>query len=35
MGIVQEHGGKIDIESEWMKGTSFQISLPKNNPNLS
>jgi signal transduction histidine kinase len=34
MGIVQEHGGKIDIESEWMKGTSFQISLPKNNPNL-
>jgi two-component system NtrC family sensor kinase len=31
MGIVQEHGGKIDIQSEWGEGTTFEISLPKNN----
>jgi two-component system, NtrC family, sensor kinase len=35
MGIVQEHGGKIDIDSEWNKGTIFQITLPKNNPSIS
>ena len=31
MGIVQEHGGKIDIQSEWEVGTTFEITLPKNN----
>ncbi len=35
MGIVQEHGGKIDIDSVWNQGTTFQITLPKNNPSLS
>jgi len=32
MGIVQEHGGKIDVDSKWGYGTTFQITLPKNNP---
>ena len=27
-GIVQEHGGKIRVESEEGKGTTFTISLP-------
>jgi signal transduction histidine kinase len=34
MGIVQEHGGKIDVDSKWGYGTTFQITLPKNNPNV-
>ncbi len=34
MGIIQEHGGKIDIDSEWGVGTSFKITLPKKNPNV-
>jgi signal transduction histidine kinase len=28
--IVQEHGGKIDLESEPQQGTTFRISLPRN-----
>ena len=27
-GIVEEHGGQIEVESELAKGTSFHISLP-------
>src|SRR2546421_3414929 len=27
-GIVQEHGGQIEVESELQKGTAFHISLP-------
>ncbi len=30
LGIVQEHGGDIRIDSEWNKGTSFTILLPLN-----
>lgn len=30
LGIVQEHGGEIQIDSEWNKGTSFTLSLPIN-----
>ncbi len=30
LGIVQEHGGEIQIDSEWNKGTSFTILLPIN-----
>ena len=30
LGIVQEHGGEIHIDSEWDKGTSFTIFLPIN-----
>ena len=30
LGIVQEHGGDIQIDSEWNKGTSFTILLPIN-----
>jgi signal transduction histidine kinase len=30
LGIVQEHGGEIHIDSEWDKGTSFTILLPIN-----
>ncbi len=30
LGIVQEHGGEIHIDSEWNKGTSFTILLPIN-----
>lgn len=30
LGIVQEHGGDIFIDSEWNKGTSFTLSLPIN-----
>jgi signal transduction histidine kinase len=27
-GIIQEHGGQIEVESELQKGTAFHISLP-------
>jgi signal transduction histidine kinase len=27
-GIIQEHGGQIEVESELTKGTSFHILLP-------
>src|SRR5207248_10656920 len=27
-GIIQEHGGQIEVESELKKGTSFHILLP-------
>jgi Signal transduction histidine kinase len=27
-GIVQEHGGQIEVESELTRGTSFHILLP-------
>ena len=27
-GIIQEHGGQIEVESELMKGTAFHILLP-------
>jgi signal transduction histidine kinase len=27
-GIVQEHGGQIEVESELARGTSFHILLP-------
>jgi signal transduction histidine kinase len=27
-GIIQEHGGQIEVESELLKGTAFQILLP-------
>jgi signal transduction histidine kinase len=27
-GIIQEHGGQIEVESELQKGTSFHILLP-------
>jgi signal transduction histidine kinase len=27
-GIVQEHGGQIEVESELRKGTAFHILLP-------
>jgi len=27
-GIIQEHGGQIEVESELDKGTAFHISLP-------
>ena len=27
-GIIQEHGGQIEVESELRKGTSFHILLP-------
>jgi signal transduction histidine kinase len=27
-GIIEEHGGQIEVESELAKGTSFHISLP-------
>ncbi|MBO1197889.1 HAMP domain-containing protein [Staphylococcus simiae] len=27
--IIEEHGGSIDVESEWGKGTTFIIKLPK------
>jgi signal transduction histidine kinase len=30
LGIVQEHGGDIQIDSEWNQGTSFTILLPIN-----
>jgi signal transduction histidine kinase len=30
LGIVQEHGGEIQIDSEWNKGTCFTILLPIN-----
>ncbi|MBU0468140.1 MAG: hypothetical protein KKD07_03095 [Candidatus Omnitrophica bacterium] len=27
-GIIEDHGGKIEVESEVGKGTKFMISLP-------
>jgi signal transduction histidine kinase len=27
-GIIQEHGGQIEVESELKKGTAFHILLP-------
>ena len=27
-GIIQEHGGQIEVESELTKGTAFHILLP-------
>ena len=27
-GIIEEHGGQIEVESELAKGTSFHIFLP-------
>jgi signal transduction histidine kinase len=27
-GIIQEHGGQIEVESEVQKGTAFHILLP-------
>jgi signal transduction histidine kinase len=27
-GIIQEHGGQIEVESEVARGTAFHISLP-------
>jgi signal transduction histidine kinase len=27
-GIIQEHGGQIEVESELRKGTSFHVLLP-------
>jgi signal transduction histidine kinase len=31
-GIIQDHGGMIDVESEVGRGTRFIVSLPKNSP---
>jgi signal transduction histidine kinase len=28
LGIVHEHGGEINVESDWGSGTSFIITLP-------
>ena len=30
-GIIEEHGGKIDVESEVGKGTTFTLSIPNEN----
>jgi signal transduction histidine kinase len=26
--LIQKHGGTIDVDSEWGKGTTFTIDLP-------
>jgi two-component system NtrC family sensor kinase len=31
-GIIQEHGGSIDVRSEVGKGTTFRIEIPLNRP---
>ncbi|MEE4198999.1 MAG: HAMP domain-containing sensor histidine kinase [Bacteroidales bacterium] len=31
--IVEEHGGLIELESEWKKGTTFKIFIPNNHIN--